>query len=126
VELDRGHLVLIGSLTLAAVISALGRTVFVAYASTRASAGLHEKLMRAVFHAPMSFFDTTPVGRILNRFAKDTDTVDAEIAPAIENGLYLFSSAFSTVAIIVAVLPWFIVPLVPLVGIFVYVQQRYR
>ena len=52
--------------------------------------------------------------------------MDSEIAPSIENGLYLFSSALSTVAIIVAVLPWFVVPLLPVVAIFVLVQQHYR
>jgi chromosome segregation ATPase len=44
-QLDRGHLVLVGALTMAAIISALGRTVFVAYASTQASGRMHQRLM---------------------------------------------------------------------------------
>lgn len=32
-----------------------------------------------VLHAPMSFFDTNPKGRVVNRFAKDVDLVDRQI-----------------------------------------------
>jgi ABC-type multidrug transport system fused ATPase/permease subunit len=40
---------------------------------------LHNKMLTAVLRSPMSFFDTTPLGRIVNRFAKDMYTVDETI-----------------------------------------------
>lgn len=37
----------------------------------RADKVLHEQLTNNILHLPMSFFDTTPMGRIVNRFSKD-------------------------------------------------------
>lgn len=37
---------------------------------------MHSILLNAVLRLPMTFFDVTPLGRILNRFSKDVDTCD--------------------------------------------------
>ena len=45
----------------------------------RAAGMLHTRLITSVLRFPMSFFDTTPKGRIVSRFSKDIDTVDGQI-----------------------------------------------
>eukprot|EP00752_Nemacystus_decipiens_P001289 g1282.t1 len=49
------------------------RTMWALYLGLGASKRLHAALLRRVLHAPVSFFDTTPVGRTIQRFSKDTD-----------------------------------------------------
>ncbi|KAH8995028.1 ABC transporter [Lactarius akahatsu] len=46
---------------------------FIAYSASRR---MHDNAITRVMLSPMSFFETTPVGRIMNRFSKDIDTID--------------------------------------------------
>lgn len=65
--------------------------------STNASKTMLQRAMTRVLRAPMSFFDTTPLGRITNRFSKDIQVMDNELSDATR----LF---FLTMAIILAVM----------------------
>ena len=56
------------SMFFTAVLFVLGEAFAVAFGCFRASKVLHERILRAVMRAPMSFFDTTPLGRIMNRY----------------------------------------------------------
>ncbi|KAJ7678475.1 ABC transporter [Mycena rosella] len=48
-----------------------------------ASQNLHKRALTRVMHAPMSFFETTPLGRIMHRFTKDCDTIDSTLGEAL-------------------------------------------
>ena len=45
----------------------------------RASKQSHKLLLNRILRSPMTFFDTTPAGRIVNRFSKDIDILDLSI-----------------------------------------------
>ena len=62
----------------------------IALGCLNASAILHEGMISRTFRLPMSFFDTTPIGRIVNRFAKDVDVVDNLIPMSIRTALLCF------------------------------------
>jgi ABC-type bacteriocin/lantibiotic exporter with double-glycine peptidase domain len=51
------------------------RTVAIMLFGLRAAKRMHAGLLRRILGAPMSFFDQTPIGRIVSRFSKDMHQV---------------------------------------------------
>ncbi|CAG8497498.1 9417_t:CDS:10 [Paraglomus brasilianum] len=66
-------------ITLASVVFGIARFAVLYYGSLKTSRLLYKKLLKRIMRAPLRFFDTTPVGRILNRFSKDFETIDGNI-----------------------------------------------
>ncbi|KAF0718775.1 Aste57867_1489 [Aphanomyces stellatus] len=67
------------TLALSGVVATVLRTYVVVRGGLRASTTLFDRLTAALLHAPMQFFDRTPVGRVLNRYANDINTVDVDL-----------------------------------------------
>jgi ABC-type multidrug transport system fused ATPase/permease subunit len=78
----------------------------------RASKTLYQELLRRVLRAPLRFFDTTPIGRILNRFAKDVETIDSTIPNDLINFIIQWIIIFSSIITVSFVLPVFIFPMI--------------
>lgn len=79
-----------------------------------ASYVLHNKLLKSVFHCPTSFFDTTPTGRIVNRFSKDIDMIDFSLPAATVQALDAFMLIFSSVVVISIMSPVVIAAAIPI------------
>jgi ABC-type multidrug transport system fused ATPase/permease subunit len=62
----------------------------------------------------MSFFDTTPIGRIVNRFSKDMYTVDEQLVATMMSYLATMASVISVVVVISFATPLFLAFLLPL------------
>lgn len=90
----------------------------------RSSANLHFKMLVRILHAPMSFFDTTPVGRIVNRFAKDVDVTDSLLPMNVELWLNSSFSVLATLIIISYSTPIFIAVILPVGLLYYFVQVR--
>ncbi|GJJ74847.1 ATP-binding cassette, subfamily C (CFTR/MRP), member 1 [Entomortierella parvispora] len=94
-------------------------------AAIRASTRLHERLLTKMLRLPMSFFDTTPLGRIVNRFSSDIFSID-ELTPW--NFINVFicgTSVLGTIVVIATTTPVFLAVVPPLVVIYVIVQAYY-
>ena len=74
-----------------------------------ASRTLHRRAITTTMHAPMSFFETTPLGRIMNRFAKDIDTIDNTISDSLRMFLMTFANIVGAFVLIAIIIPWFLV-----------------
>ncbi|XP_042765225.1 ATP-binding cassette sub-family C member 2 [Panthera leo] len=96
-----------------------------ARASTHASNILHKQLLTNILRAPMSFFDTTPTGRIVNRFAGDISMVDDTLPLSLRSWILCFLGIISTLVMICIATPIFITIIIPLGIIYTFVQMLY-
>jgi ATP-binding cassette subfamily C (CFTR/MRP) protein 1 len=103
------------------------RGIFLALHRLGASKKIHDGLADSILRAPVAFFDVTPIGRILNRFAADMDKLDLELTQTISQGVNTTFSVLGAVgAILAATKGTFIVPLVPLGCTYYLVQKWFR
>ncbi|XP_022080967.1 ATP-binding cassette sub-family C member 9-like isoform X2 [Acanthaster planci] len=112
------------SMILAASLVSFIATLMLFLSGMVAAKHLHTGMLRVISKAPMRFFDTTPVGRILNRFSGDTNVVDAAL---INNVWFFLESTFRCLTAIIVnsiVSPIFIVIMLP-VFICYFILQRY-
>ncbi|XP_072959898.1 ABC transporter C family member 8-like [Typha angustifolia] len=124
----------IGSGTLVGVYAALSviscffsylRSLFAAYLGLKASKTFFSGLMDSVFKAPMLFFDSTPVGRILTRASSDMSILDFEIPYSIA---FTLAGGLEVILIIIvmATVTWqVLIVAVPVTIVMLYIQGYY-
>uniref|UniRef100_A0A9I9CQY3 ABC-type xenobiotic transporter n=1 Tax=Cucumis melo TaxID=3656 RepID=A0A9I9CQY3_CUCME len=68
------------ALSFGQVTFALASSYWLIISSLLASRRLHDTMLSSILRAPMVFFHTNPIGRIINRFAKDLGDIDRALA----------------------------------------------
>eukprot|EP00039_Didymoeca_costata_P001601 m.53653 g.53653 ORF g.53653 m.53653 type:complete len:1321 (-) comp10876_c0_seq1:105-4067(-) len=106
----------------ATVLLSFGRCLLYMAAAVVASKNLHRSAFTGVVHSPIRYFDTNPVGRILNRFSKDLGFID-NLMP--DTGLDFFQGALQTLGtIIISCVVNFYVVICVLPLSFVFIRLR--
>ncbi|KAH8664304.1 P-loop containing nucleoside triphosphate hydrolase protein [Xylariales sp. PMI_506] len=93
---------------------------------TNASKTLLRQAVTRTLRAPMSFFDTTPLGRITNRFSRDVDVMDNNLTDAMRMYFLTMAMILSVFALIIAYFHYFVIALVPLALLFLLAASYYR
>ncbi len=100
---------------LAAVVFIVFRVLITFKFSIKASQELHEKMMSRIMGAPVNtYFDKTPIGRLINRLSNDLHSVDIEMPFLIGNTQMTMWRLISCIVVAVGLIYWCIIPL-PLV-----------
>uniref|UniRef100_A0A8C0SL40 ATP binding cassette subfamily C member 4 n=1 Tax=Canis lupus familiaris TaxID=9615 RepID=A0A8C0SL40_CANLF len=118
------YLGIYSGLTVATVLFGIARSLLMFYVLVNSSQTLHNKMFESILRAPVLFFDTNPIGRILNRFSKDIGHMDDLLPLTFLDFLQTFLQVLGVVGVAVAVIPWIAIPLLPLAIIF-FILRRY-
>lgn len=92
------------------LVLSFSREALIFLASLRASWNIHSRLLESVTRAKFKFFDSTPLGQLMNRFSKDIESVDQEVAPIAVGLLGCAASMTSIVILISVITPAFLLP----------------
>ncbi|XP_057563694.1 ATP-binding cassette sub-family C member 4-like isoform X2 [Hippopotamus amphibius kiboko] len=111
-------------LTVATVLFGITRSLLIFYILVNSSQTLHNKMLESILRAPILFFDRNPIGRILNRFFKDIGHMDDLLPQIFQDFIQTFLLVIGLAGVMVAVIPWIVIPLVPL-GIIFFFLRRY-
>jgi ATP-binding cassette, subfamily C (CFTR/MRP), member 1 len=103
---------------IAVVLSAIA----LAEGSLRSSTVLHYEILHSGLRAPMAFFDSTPIGRILNRFSKDVDVVDSQLPRSLHSWIGCAFAVVSALFVICYSTPMFLIVVIPM-GVIYYLVQ---
>ncbi|CAI0414763.1 unnamed protein product [Linum tenue] len=89
-----------------------------------ASEAIFSKLIISLFRAPMSFYDSTPLGRILSRVSSDLSIIDLEVASKLAVSLGSTLNAYTSLALL-AILAWPVLFIITPILYLIMILQRY-
>nr|XP_058161659.1 ATP-binding cassette sub-family C member 8 isoform X9 [Dasypus novemcinctus] len=108
------------------IVLCLVTSVTVEWTGLKVAKRLHRSLLNQIILAPMRFFETTPLGSILNRFSSDCNTIDQHIPSTLECLSRSTLLCVSALTVISYVTPVFLVALLPLAIVCYFIQKYFR
>uniref|UniRef100_A0A671NH09 ABC-type glutathione-S-conjugate transporter n=1 Tax=Sinocyclocheilus anshuiensis TaxID=1608454 RepID=A0A671NH09_9TELE len=114
-----------GALGFAQGIAIFGTTVAISLGGIIASRHLHLDLLNNVLHSPMSFFESTPSGNLLNRFSKEIDGIDCVIPDGLKMMLGYVFKLLEVCIIVLMATPFAGVIILPLTLLYAFIQSFY-
>ncbi|XP_045238503.2 multidrug resistance-associated protein 1 isoform X1 [Macaca fascicularis] len=114
-----------GALGISQGIAVFGYSMAVSIGGILASRYLHVDLLHSILRSPMSFFERTPSGNLVNRFSKELDTVDSMIPEVIKMFMGSLFNVIGACIVILLATPIAAIIIPPLGLIYFFVQRFY-
>lgn len=92
----------------------------------KAGKSMHDKMLHSVLKAPVRFFDSTPVGRIIQRFSRDVESVDVYLQWSFVSIVNCLLQITASVCLILVLMPLMILVIGPVLYVYYVVQKNYR
>ncbi|EAQ86320.1 hypothetical protein CHGG_07573 [Chaetomium globosum CBS 148.51] len=119
------YLTVLAAIGIAGTAAALFRDMWIFLGSLTASWKIHSRLMSTVTGAKFKFFDVTPLGQMMNRFSKDLEAVDQEVAPIAIGVMTCALGVVVTVVLIAYITPMFLIAGIFIALAYVFLGQFY-
>lgn len=122
---DGYYLTVYAVIGIACMLVALFRDFWLFFGSITASWTIHRRLMQSVTRAKFKFFDVTPLGQLMNRFSKDLEAVDQEVAPVAIGVMSCALAIIVTIALIAVITPGFLVAAIFISAMYFFIGRFY-
>jgi ABC-type multidrug transport system fused ATPase/permease subunit len=108
------------------VVATAVRSEWIVTGGARATKNVFYSMVKSVLRAPMSYFETVPMGRILNRFTYDTDINDVTLTQVMSMFVISCSWYVAGICIQISILPWTALALFPVSALYWLMMLHYR
>uniref|UniRef100_A0A672S2D5 Cystic fibrosis transmembrane conductance regulator n=1 Tax=Sinocyclocheilus grahami TaxID=75366 RepID=A0A672S2D5_SINGR len=112
-------------LTGVTVIFSFMRFLIMFNALVNSAETLHNRMFNSILRTPVHFFDINPIGRILNRFAKDIGYLDSLLPWTFVDFIQVFLQIIGVIAVASSVIPWILIPVIPLLIAFLFLRRYF-
>ncbi|KAG8390054.1 hypothetical protein BUALT_Bualt01G0043500 [Buddleja alternifolia] len=113
------------ALSIGSSLCVFGRGLVVVRIGYKTANTLFNKMHLSIFRAPMSFFDSTPSGRILNRASTDQSTVDLKMASIVTNFAFSIILLLGIIGVMSQAAWQVFIVFIPVVAVCIWLQQYY-
>ncbi|KND00120.1 uncharacterized protein SPPG_04462 [Spizellomyces punctatus DAOM BR117] len=121
-----GYLLGYGLLGAALAIMTVSVNAILFYGNYKVAKKIHRAAFKRLLQAPMGFFDSQPVGRILNRFSKDVDAIDRRLWADVLLTLISIAHILGTIVLLSVVSPYMLLFFTPISALYYYILRFYR
>lgn len=114
------------ALAIGYAVATVARSVWYLNLALYASKKMHNKMLQSILRAPVSFFDTTPIGRIISRFSRDVNVLDEILPQYFQQMLTTVLNIIASYVFIGVIMPLFISVAIPVLIVYFLLQRFFN